>query len=104
MTEKFRQFEENLLTIDGKLTKRNNVNSDSIAVLQKEAKNIQPMLKEIQALKLGKANQSNLEFLSRHLETNFTKLDRFIEFKDKTDEKIHEFDLELERLDKVFTM
>ena len=40
ITEKFRHFEENMLAIDGKLTKRNNNNSDEIAGLKKEAKHI----------------------------------------------------------------
>lgn len=47
LIDKLKLFEENLATVDGKYSKRTNSNSEDIAALRKEAKNIQPMLKEI---------------------------------------------------------
>lgn len=47
---------------------------------------------------MNKANQGNLEFLSRHVEQNFTKMDKFMEFRDKNGEKHAELDDEISRL------
>ena len=71
------------------------VNSGDIIDLKKEAKHVQPMLKEISGLKINKANQKNMEFLSKHVEAKFTKIEKFMEFKKSVNLKISDLDAEI---------
>ena len=50
---------------------------------------------------MNKANQGNLEFLSRHVENNFTKMEKFMDFRESVLNKHAETDDEISRLTKL---
>lgn len=50
---------------------------------------------------MNKANQGNLEFLSRHVENNFTKMEKFMDFREGVLNKHAETDDEISRLTKL---